>query len=1125
MLQSLMTLLPAAAGNSGGTRRRRRGGRPEQAGGPDSSKKPIREDAGNWIWIHGHEQPGNFYLYVRKTFQLSSSPARAILKTGAVTKYKLYVNGRYAGKGPAPSGEGYVYYDTHDITNLLTKGDNVVAFLVYYIGGAPVSPAAPPPGLICKIELEEGGAVDYIATDESWKVRRATDWTDAGGPLAEGLDFQEVYDAAAALSLWNAVTFNEKGWESAAIVGVAPSMPWGELVRREIPRLAEERLLPRAIVGLFNSPERAKDTTPAQTPAIMAASELAGLTAGSVKNADKLLVEEGETQVKTPRSDRGVVLLLDFGQEVFGNVEIGVAGSGTGIIDLGYGELLEDGRVKPDRGDMKYSDRIILGKGRLDWQSFEPRAFRFIQIEFRWLSKDVSLSYVKVNQTTYPAAVSASFECSDSMLNDLWRVGVRTAKLCMNDTFVNSPWRDRAQWWTDAMIVSEVAYYAFNDTKLLQQGLRQFADSQRPDGRIAAVYPSGVEQYVPDTSLFWVFSVLECCAFTGDSEMVGELYPAVKRLLGWFASFEGQDALIGNVPGEMFIDAADLDRRGESTALNCLYHGALRAASALADIAGIEADAQAWLDAANRLKLAVNKHLYSPPHGLYAECRVDGKLVERFSRQTNVLAALFDIADHYRKSSIYRQALDGALPGIPTPYFVTLLLQALYAGDRHYEALDIIRGKWGGMLRAGATTLWEYFSQDGTLCHGWSTGPTRDLLAEYVGIKPVAGRHRFSVTPHPGDLSWARGSIETGCGKLEVGWQVSRNSLEIKIDIPQGVKVDIYPPATPTDLVTLDGKQQQADVITIIGGAHFVRVRAVKPPARPAAPVDKSLEPKPMALVEVLENTYHFGRRREIGERRPRRRPARAETGTVEIDVPIHGERSADEMTPEEIGEALGVDVSELEVLAAADIDEEPSQAAEQTSGEGDQSADETRRRSRRGGRGRRGHGRTTGQEAGEAQVPTPQGPSEPAIVHEMPATPRELGEIGFAPAGAAQPRKRTRRGGRRHRHGRPTSDVEMIHEEAVLTPEIAIPPEAGHAGPPPGEQAEAAPQPRKRTRRGGRGRHKSERETAPEGPTTPEPPPAEHVSEPVGGEQAKPKPRPRRRKPKPKPPEGENAG
>ena len=168
-------------------------------------------------------------------------------------------------------------------------------------------------------------------------------------------------------------------------------------------------------------------------------------------------------------------MILDFGREVFGNVEIGIGGSGSGVIDIGYGELLEDGRVKPNRGGLKYTDRLILKKGKLHWQGFESRAFRYMQIEFRRCTKVVALDYIMVNQTTYPVKYTGSFECDDGLLNEIWRVGAYTTELCMEDTFIDCPWRERAQWWGDARIESRAAYYAFDDTKLLAQGLRQMA--------------------------------------------------------------------------------------------------------------------------------------------------------------------------------------------------------------------------------------------------------------------------------------------------------------------------------------------------------------------------------------------------------------------------------------------------------------------------------------------------------------------------------------------------------------------------------------------------------------------------------------------------------------------------
>ena len=266
--------------------------------------------------------------------------------------------------------------------------------------------------------------------------------------------------------------------------------------------------------------------------------------------------------------------------------------------------------------------------------------------------------------------------------------------------------------------------------------------------------------------------------------------------------------------------------------------------------------------------------------------------------------------------------------------------------------------------------------------------------------------------------------------------------MEIKVTVPEGLKVDVYPPAAPTDIVTLDGKPQQASVITLDGGTHFIRIREVKPPK--PAPVDKSLEPKPIALVEVLENTYHFGRRREISERRhTRRKPGK----TPLVDVPIHEEPLADEMTPEQIGEALGVDISELEEVASVEtsveqpktesrrgrgrrsrersaepevIMREPESAPEAAPAEavsheaepivsdesGQAVSDRPRRRSRRGGRGRRGQGRT----AGEAPSRKPYSRWKHTSSRSKSQQPAPETEH------AAEHRRRNRRGGRGRR-------------------------------------------------------------------------------------------------------------
>jgi len=1048
----MMMNLASTAIGAGGAPRHRRGGRSRLV-------RSEQEDPAKWIWIPNADPVRNSYIYARKTFKLSAAPDRAIIKVSADSKYKLYINSTYIGKGPVRSDIGYTYYDSYDITELLAKGNNVIAIHAHHFGEPTYSYALGRPGFICRLEMETGEERTEIGTDDTWKVRRAADWTDSGARLSHRLGFQEVYDAEKAIENWNAMKLSERGWENAVVIGTVPNMPWGEFRPREVPALREEKITPLGLIGTFNSPEVTKETSCADMPDIMAQAELAPIKSGSVKNAEILISGEGEARISTPRGDKGVVILLDFGREVFGNVEVGIAGSARGCIDLGYSELLQDGHVKPNRGDTRYTDRILLKKGRLEWQSFEPRAFRYMQIEFRRCSKPVMLEYIRVNQTTYPIQYTGSFECNDRLLNEIWETGAYTARLCMEDTFIDCPWRERAEWWGDARIASRVAYYAFDDTTLLAQGLRQIASTQCRDGAIPGLYPVGGDVLVPDFSLFWVFSILDYFAFADDAELVRDLYPVVRRLMNWFARYQDTDGLLANVPGRLFIDEADLERSGEVTALNCLYYQGLRVAAIIASIAEKQEDAEEYIQAANHLRILINKYMYVPKRGLYAEGRQNGKLVEKFSRQTNILAALFDITDQYQKSVILRQMANGSLPAIATPYFASHYLEALYSGDQHEQALSYIRRKWGDMIKAGATTFWEDFNGQGSLCHVWSACPTRDLIAEYVGIKPVPGSHRFAVTPHPADLKWARGSVATKFGTLVVDWRMVRNCLTISIDVPSGLKVDVYPPGPPDSTISVDGKGLHSRFVTLGSGSHRVRVCAPRPP-KPAT-YDEALKPPQIPHVELLEDVSPFGRRRltRAESRRKSTRPRKGEKRTPIADIPAPGE-IAPEVEIVKLPQAEEISAPEpFENIEAAEAAEpveaiEINEAAEVT--ETEEEPKKKRRPRRRGGRrhSKSRHGepaepQESAPETGSANEPTAEPAVEPAQApeteHPAPKPAREEPVPDTEPASEEpaeeKPKKKrrsyTRRGGsRRRKNGsKPEGEAGVENTESGAEP------------------------------------------------------------------------------------------
>ncbi len=1039
MLHSSISLLPAAVGAS----RFRRGAKKH-------NDKPVDNSPGNWIWVANPEPVVNSYIRARKKFSLPGAPKSASLKISANSLYKLYVNGQYVGKGPVRSGEGQCYFDTFDIAEVLRKGDNVIAVLAHHIGAATYAASAGRPGLICKAEIELADEALSIATDESWKVQRAEEWVADGARMNHRLGFQESYNAALADAAWKEIKFREKGWEAAAVVATPPAMPFGELLARQIPQLNERTILPAAIVATGNTPDLEKETPITEMPAIMAAAEIANLRAGQIKDESTLLTADGVAHIKTPRGGRGVAILLDFGREVFGNVEIGIAGSGTGCIDLGYSEELVDGRIKPDAQDTQCTDRLQLRKGALEWQSFQPRVFRFLQIEFRRCSKPVAMQYVRVNQTAYPVQQVASFKCNDRLLNEIWEAGAYTAELCMQDTFIDCPLRERGQWWSEVRLLSRTAYYAFGDTDLLKQGLRQFAASQGKDGSVLALYPAGVEMLAPDLSLLWIYSILDYYAFSDDAELVGELYPVVDRLLSWFRRYINESGLLANVPGYLQVDHADLEREGEVASLNCFYYQGLRVAAALASISGKDEDAERYISDAHHIKVALNKYLYVPRNGLFAECRVDGRLVEKFSVQTNILAALFDITDQYQKAGIMRQI--HTLPELTTPYFASFYLEALYLLDRHNEALAYMRRTWGQMIKSGATTLWEDFFTHECLCHGSAVAPTRDLIAEYVGIKPVAGSHRFVVTPHIGDLKWAQGSFNTLNGPLDVKWRIMRNGLEVTVEVPEGVRVDVYPPGPVGSTVTINGKSTPTRFASVTQGSHTIRLTYPRPPK----PVDYDAAPAPLIpQVQVLENDYKFGRRRiESEPRRKSKRPAKPEEPLeVKMDAAEVIEPQAIDLLPK----------TEHEETTASQVTEEPKHAKKHW------------RKPR--GRGHKKSHAETAVEApseelahAESEAPASKEPDPSAEQIETPAA-ESVAEHPTGESPSPKPRRRPR-GGRGHRKPRVEStdkDKDAEPESAVENPAPVVESPEPVASAPDveteGQSAPAEPKPKKRRR------------------------------------------------------------
>jgi len=81
------------------------------------------------------------------------------------------------------------------------------------------------------------------------------------------------------------------------------------------------------------------------------------------------------------------------------------------------------------------------------------------------------------------------------------------------------------------------------------------------------------------------------------------------------------------------------------------------------------------------------------------------------------------------------------------------------------------------------STSWTECWAGGTVSHGWSSTPTRDLVQRVLGITPAEpGFAVASIEPELDPLKWARGAAPSLGGLISV--EVSADAIAVESPIP-----------------------------------------------------------------------------------------------------------------------------------------------------------------------------------------------------------------------------------------------------------------------------------------------------------------------------------------------------
>ncbi|MCL5103612.1 MAG: glycoside hydrolase family 78 protein [Armatimonadetes bacterium] len=537
---------------------------------------------------------------------------------------------------------------------------------------------------------------------------------------------------------------------------------------------------------------------------VAALTALATPTNDSAKiiQSEAMLVGSEDYTTIMPPSGGDIELLLDFGKEIVGFVELELCAPKGVVIDFHGFEYMEDGPIQWPGAGLNNVFRYTTRSGWQRWRSIVRRGFRYASFTIRFPmpgAEPVRIRSVRCLLNIYPYTECGLFKCSDALLNRIWDISKWTVRLCSEDTFVDCPAYEQTFWVGDARNESLFSYTAFGDYRLARRSLLLAAESLYRSPLIESQVPSGWQIILTAWSLLWTIACEEYYQFTADRAFLEEIYPAVQlqnsNILSGFMNSKG----LFEIDAWNMLDWAPMDTpdSGVVTHQNTWLVEALRRSAKMADLLGKHDDASTYRQQADALKTAINTHLWDEGRQGYLDCiHKDGTPSPTFSQQTQTVAYLCDIVPDGRRDLFEKyltQVPDGWVK-VGSPFMMAFTIEALARTGNTQAILDLIRENWGRMIEYGATTCWETFEKalserwpTRSHCHAWSAVPAYALPTYVLGVRPIdAGFKRFEISPCLADLDFARGYVPTPYGQIDIHARKDDGAVVIKFSVPPG---------------------------------------------------------------------------------------------------------------------------------------------------------------------------------------------------------------------------------------------------------------------------------------------------------------------------------------------------
>lgn len=503
--------------------------------------------------------------------------------------------------------------------------------------------------------------------------------------------------------------------------------------------------------------------------------------------------------IRTPAGE----VLIDFGQEVTGYVEISLAAKAGDMVSILHGEVL-------DKAGNFYNENYRSAKAALTYicrdgqQRWHPEltffGFRYIKLEE--YPVEPALDQFKAIVVYSRIRKTGTLKCSNPKVNQLFSNIFWGQKGNYLDVPTDCPQRDERLGWTgDAQVFVKAASYNYDVERFFRKWMRDMAADQRENGAIGQVIPDYLPEGGPSSA--WgdaaVIIPWQIYLTYGNRKVLKDQFASMKKWVDYITSATTTPYLWTG--GEHFGDWLGLDAPIGS------YKGSSRE----------DFIATAYYAYSTGILIKAGKVIgqdVSEYEKLYRNIvKAFRKAYPEYKTQTeHILAVHFRLAEDPQKTAddlAERILADGCqirTGFVGTPYILHVLSEFGHNDLAYALFLREEYPSWLFSVRQGATTIWEHW--DGIMENGdfWSPdmnsfnhyayGAVADWVYEKAAgiclLEDAPGFSRVRIHPMPDKrLDWLEASIETRNGKIRSCWKYEDHGIRYEISVPVEAEIQI----------------------------------------------------------------------------------------------------------------------------------------------------------------------------------------------------------------------------------------------------------------------------------------------------------------------------------------------